>query len=156
MDNIKKNIKQYFPIEINEQKAKSHNIVNIEGIKIYFPYKPYPQQKTYMEKVVSTLNNQGSISALESPTGTGKTLCLLCAILGWMQQTKKEISIYYGTRTVSQINNVLKELKKTCYNLQFSFLASRVHTCLKFHKNQRIKMDNQILYVNTMLMKTLN
>ena len=134
MDNINKKTKIFFPIEINEEKAKTHKLVDIGGIKIYFPYEPYPLQKAYMEKVILTLNKQGSISALESPTGTGKTLCLLCAVLGWLHQTKNEISIYYCTRTVSQINNVLKELKKTCYNLQISFLASRVHTCLYFDK----------------------
>ena len=145
MDKIKKKNKKYFPIKINEEKAKTHKLVNIGGIKIYFPNEPYKIQKTYMEKVISTLNKQGSISALESPTGTGKTLSLLCAVLGWLYQTKNEISIYYCTRTVSQINNVLKELKKTCYNLQVSFLASRVHTCLNFGKEKRNEMGNQKL-----------
>ena len=145
MEKINKKTKIYFPIKINEEIAKTHKLVNIGGINIYFPYEPYQLQKTYMKKVISTLNKQGSISALESPTGTGKTLCLLCAILGWLEQTKKEISIYYCTRTVSQINNVLKELKKTCYNLKVSFLASRVHTCLYFDKGKRIKMENQKL-----------
>ncbi len=137
--------KIYSPITINEEKAKTHQLVSIEGIEIYFPYKPYKIQIDYMKKVISTLKKQGSISALESPTGTGKTLCLLCAVLGWIQQTGKEISIYYCTRTVSQINNVLKELKKTCYNLQLSFLASRVHTCLNFDLGKRIEMGNQKL-----------
>ena len=68
-----------------------------------------------MEKVISTLNKENSVSALESPTGTGKTLCLLCAVLAWVKHNNKEITIYYSTRTVSQINNVLKELNKTCY-----------------------------------------
>ena len=66
--------KKYFPITINEEKAKTHKLLNIKGIYLYFPYKPYQLQITYMEKVLSTLNSQGNISALESPTGTGKTL----------------------------------------------------------------------------------
>ena len=95
-----------------------------------------------MEKVIKTLNKEGSISALESPTGTGKTLCLLCAVFAWVMHTNKEISIYYCTRTVSQINNLLKELNKTCYSLNISFIASRKHTCLKFLKSERNKMNN--------------
>ena len=68
----------------------------IEGIKEYFPYKPYPSQINYMTKVIQTLNTGGNISSLESPTGTGKTLCLLCSILSWAKQSKKEIkNIYY-------------------------------------------------------------
>jgi len=148
MNDINKKTKIYFPIRIDKEKAKNHKVFNIKGIQIYFPYDPYPLQKAYMEKVILTLNKKGSISALESPTGTGKTLCLLCAVLGWMQQTGNQISIYYCTRTVSQINNVLKELKKTCYILQYSFLASRVFTCLKFDKEKRIKMDSQKLNDN--------
>jgi len=107
-------------IEIDYEKAKSQSKIIIEGVEIYFPYNPYPEQIDYMKKVILTLKNIGNISALESPTGTGKTLCLLCAILGWkkyIQDIEEEnINIYYCTRTVSQIENVMKELKKTCYN----------------------------------------
>ena len=95
-----------------------------------------------MEKVILTLKKQGSISALESPTGTGKTLCLLCSVLGWIKYNKLEnINIYYCTRTISQIKNVLKELNKTCYVLKSSFLTSRKFACLKIPKRERIEYD---------------
>ena len=137
--------KIYFPITIDEEKADHQNMIKINNIPVYFPYEPYEAQKNYMEKVISTLNNKGSISALESPTGTGKTLCLLCAVLAWVKENNKDISIYYCTRTVSQINNVLKELNKTCYKLNVSFVASRKHTCINFTKSQRNKMDCSLL-----------
>ena len=137
---IKKKI--YSPITIDLNRLLTQKKLNIQGIEIYFPYEPYPPQKIYMEKVIKTLNKEGSISALESPTGTGKTLCLLCAVFAWVMHTNKEISIYYCTRTVSQINNLLKELNKTCYSLNISFIASRKHTCLKFTKSERNKMSN--------------
>ena len=133
--------KIYFPITIDELKAKNQKLITIEDIPIYFPYVPYEPQKKYMEKVISTLNQEGSISALESPTGTGKTLCLLCSVLAWAAKNKKEISIYYCTRTVSQINNVLKELNQTCYKLIVSFFASRKHTCINFSKSEKKQMD---------------
>ena len=74
----------------------------IDGIEVYFPYKPYPPQEKYMKKIIFTLKNKGNISALESPTGTGKTLCLLCSVFAWAKHNKeKNINIYYCARTIS-------------------------------------------------------
>ena len=55
---------------------------DIAGVAVDFPFEAYRVQKVYMEKVVLALQD-GSNALLESPTGTGKTLCLLCAALGW-------------------------------------------------------------------------
>lgn len=139
--------KIYSPIEIDLKKSSNQKIVKIQGISIYFPYDPYPPQRLFMENVLLTLNKQGSISALESPTGTGKTLCLLCAVLAWVKHYNKKISIYYCTRTVSQINNVLKELDKTCYKINTSFVASRKFTCIKLTKSQKKEIDSTQLRV---------
>ena len=51
---------------------------------VKFPFEAYPCQVKYMECVLEAL--QGSENALlESPTGTGKTLCLLSAALAWQE-----------------------------------------------------------------------
>ena len=144
----KKEDKKHLLIKTDPLKEKSQIKIIIQGIEIYFPYGPYKPQTDYMEQVISTLNESGNISALESPTGTGKTLCLLCSVLAWVKHYNKPISIYYCSRTVSQINNVLKELNKTCYSLNISFLTSRKHTCLKFSKYEKRKMDNNCLTDN--------
>ena len=134
--------KKYFEIYIDLEKAKSQNKIIIEGVEIYFPFKPYPPQEEYMKKVILTLSTQGNISTLESPTGTGKTLCLLCSVLGWLRKNKeKEIDIYYCTRTISQIKNIMKELNKTCYILNNSFLVSRKYTCPYYTKSERDTND---------------
>lgn len=62
------------------------------GIPISFPFKPYDVQEAYMEKVIECLQN-GYNGVLESPTGTGKTLCLLCSSLAWLLVKKAQIQI---------------------------------------------------------------
>ncbi|CAH9066220.1 unnamed protein product [Cuscuta epithymum] len=54
----------------------------IRGIEVDFPFEAYDCQLVYMEKVIQSLQNKCN-ALLESPTGTGKTLCLLCATLAW-------------------------------------------------------------------------
>ena len=56
--------------------------VKVNGIEVDFPFDPYPSQIRYMSSVIDALRSANS-ALLESPTGTGKTLCLLCATLAW-------------------------------------------------------------------------
>ena len=58
---------------------------SVRGLDVEFPFAPYDSQLVFMEKVIQTLQKQGTNALLESPTGTGKTLCLLCATLAWRQ-----------------------------------------------------------------------
>nr|GME10103.1 regulator of telomere elongation helicase 1 [Ipomoea batatas] len=116
----------------------------IRGIDVDFPFQAYDCQLVYMEKVIQSLQNICN-ALLESPTGTGKTLCLLCATLAWRKslgafssrkyerrgqngstqeldpysQSQSESSrlpaIVYASRTHSQIKQVINELKRTNY-----------------------------------------
>lgn len=63
----------------------------IRGVPVQFPFEPYDIQRVYMEKVIACLQD-GVNGILESPTGTGKTLCLLCATLAWAESVKAELS----------------------------------------------------------------
>uniref|UniRef100_A0A3B4AQG3 Helicase ATP-binding domain-containing protein n=1 Tax=Periophthalmus magnuspinnatus TaxID=409849 RepID=A0A3B4AQG3_9GOBI len=54
----------------------------IGGVKIHFPCKAYPSQLAMMNSIMRGLNN-GQNCLLESPTGSGKSLALLCSTLGW-------------------------------------------------------------------------
>ncbi|KAG9331200.1 hypothetical protein JZ751_019914 [Albula glossodonta] len=65
--------------------------ITLRGITVDFPFTPYECQKDYMSKVIECLQNKVN-GVLESPTGTGKTLCLLCAALGWRDYFKDSIS----------------------------------------------------------------
>ena len=134
----------------------------IAGIQVEFPYKPYDIQIAYMEKCIRALD-ENKHALLESPTGTGKTLCLLCASLAWLHargggnvrvepspgssqahptgvfgqpvaMNSQRVRIIYAARTHTQLSQVVKELQKTRYMARVRILASRQHLCL----NQKV------------------
>uniref|UniRef100_A0A8I3X0W9 Regulator of telomere elongation helicase 1 n=1 Tax=Callithrix jacchus TaxID=9483 RepID=A0A8I3X0W9_CALJA len=63
----------------------------LNGVTVDFPFKPYKCQQEYMAKVLECLQKKVN-GILESPTGTGKTLCLLCTTLAWREHLRDTIS----------------------------------------------------------------
>lgn len=115
------------------KSSRSFKIV-IKNIPIFFPYKPYTCQEKYMLSVIESLDKK-QYGALESPTGTGKTLCLLCATIGWLAYQREQgchftTKIFYSSRTHTQLENVMKELDKTPYKINICLLASRKILCV--------------------------
>lgn len=107
----------------NTVQKQLHEVITIGDIEISFPYKPYPAQIAYMEQgrspfyvnylfilVIVALNGRKN-ALLQSPTGTGKTLCMLCATLAWAHAKGKK-KIFYCTRTHSQIKQVDTKINK--------------------------------------------
>ncbi|XP_009865860.1 PREDICTED: regulator of telomere elongation helicase 1, partial [Apaloderma vittatum] len=74
--------------------------IKLSGITVDFPFQPYECQEAYMSKVIECLQKKVN-GILESPTGTGKTLCLLCSTLAWREHFKDAIS----ARKISQRMN---------------------------------------------------
>ena len=141
--------KDFRPINIDLEKASKHTKLFLSGIEVFFPYEPYPNQKIYMEKVIEACK-KNTIAGLESPTGTGKTLCLLCASLAYLRYERqrlidernnnfdvidktdkiKQPVIYYTSRTHAQLANVIQELQKTCYKPRNAIISSREQMCV--------------------------
>ncbi|CAN6198835.1 unnamed protein product [Urochloa humidicola] len=71
------------------QARANGGVYKVGGVPVEFPYKPYGSQLAFMARVISTLDRarrQGrSHALLESPTGTGKSLSLLCSALAWQR-----------------------------------------------------------------------
>nr|XP_021533441.1 regulator of telomere elongation helicase 1 isoform X3 [Neomonachus schauinslandi] len=65
--------------------------IALNGVTVDFPFQPYPCQEEYMSKVLECLQKKVN-GLLESPTGTGKTLCLLCTTLAWREHLRDAIS----------------------------------------------------------------
>ncbi|KAA3478611.1 Regulator of telomere elongation helicase 1 [Gossypium australe] len=129
----------------------------LRGIDVDFPFEAYDCQLVYMEKVIEALQKRSN-ALLESPTGTGKTLCLLCATLAWRKslggfstgssQRKSEFhgsqsdvgssesqssnhpTIVYTSRTHSQLRQVVQELRRSNYRPKMVVLGSREQLCI--------------------------
>ncbi|XP_007935373.1 ATP-dependent DNA helicase DDX11 [Orycteropus afer afer] len=75
----------------------------IGGIQFPFPYTPYSIQKDFMAELYQLLE-AGKIGIFESPTGTGKSLSLICGALSWLrdfeQKKRQEEAHLLETRTV--------------------------------------------------------
>ncbi|KAI2464854.1 DNA repair helicase [Annulohypoxylon bovei var. microspora] len=59
-------------------------------IDFHHPYTPYDVQEQFMSTVYEVLERgEGQVGILESPTGTGKSLSLICAALTWLRNHKR-------------------------------------------------------------------
>ncbi|CAM9744689.1 unnamed protein product, partial [Scytosiphon promiscuus] len=65
--------------------------LDIRGTPVAFPFKPYDCQLDYIGGVLEALDESKN-ALLESPTGTGKTLCLLTASLAWQQRNSTMVA----------------------------------------------------------------
>ncbi|KAJ4702299.1 Fanconi anemia group J protein-like [Melia azedarach] len=189
----------------NPKYKKPQNAYHVGGIQVEFPYQPYGSQLAFMCRVISTLDRahrEGHCHALlESPTGTGKSLSLLCSALAWQQSyklknqygnlahskpnpeamndpltcgggfipesqpssippsanaetvqvstsnknQKKKMTptIFYASRTHSQISQVISEYRKTAYRVPMAVLASRKHYCTNRHVRGKENIDEE-------------
>lgn len=60
-------------------------------IDFHHPYTPYDVQLEFMKSAYNVLDKgDGQIGILESPTGTGKSLSLICASMTWLRNFKQK------------------------------------------------------------------
>ncbi|XP_040834666.1 ATP-dependent DNA helicase DDX11 [Ochotona curzoniae] len=59
------------------------------GVHFPFPFTPYPIQKDFMAELYKVLE-AGKIGIFESPTGTGKSLSLICGALSWLRDFEEK------------------------------------------------------------------
>lgn len=83
----------------------------IEDLEVLFPYpRIYPEQYAYMCDLKRTLD-RGGHCVLEMPSGTGKTVSLLSLIVAYQQSYPEPRKLIYCSRTMSEIEKALAELK---------------------------------------------
>ncbi|KAB5511721.1 helicase C-terminal domain-containing protein [Coniochaeta sp. 2T2.1] len=60
-------------------------------VDFHHPYTPYDVQLQFMRAAYDVLSKgDGQVGILESPTGTGKSLSLICSALSWLRTYKKQ------------------------------------------------------------------
>ncbi|GFT17894.1 hypothetical protein NPIL_177951 [Nephila pilipes] len=60
-----------------------------EDVSFPFPFEPYDVQQSFMKNLYSVLQ-KGEIGIFESPTGTGKSLSIICGALKWLKDNQAE------------------------------------------------------------------
>lgn len=76
-----------------ENQWRTPHEYKISGVPVSFPVKAYPSQMAMMSKIIGSLQ-KGRNCLLESPTGSGKSLALLCAALAWQRSETEAIRDY--------------------------------------------------------------
>ena len=133
------------------------------GIEVDFPYpQPYQAQRAIMAKAMSGFVKQEN-AILESPTGTGKSLALLCSSLAYQEYMKRKFpayqnyqqnasedsqegevnpvpQIWFTSRTHSQLKQLVRELRKLNYTPTMAILASKSQVCV----NQRVRSSGDV------------
>ena len=118
-------------VEEDMQAESQYHFGHYSTIPVYFPVPPYKDQQHILFKLCSGLVGCENI-AIESPTGSGKTLVLLSASISFQRKTKKKI--IYTSRTHGQLLQVVAQMKKShpalLKDLSSTILGSKQHLCI--------------------------
>lgn len=69
--------------------ASTDSSLQTDAAKFHHPYTPYDVQLDFMKSVYTVLEKgNGQIGIIESPTGTGKSLSLICSAMTWLRTHK--------------------------------------------------------------------
>ena len=130
----------------------------VAGHTIRFPHAAYGVQLSFMGKALQTLASRSN-ALLEAPTGSGKTLSLLCSSLAWQEAVKLQRQAVpqckYGLSFVVQpcfctadgergelVPSHAKQIYESVQLMHFvcllgpSIRAFRQHSCIGFTEKQ--------------------
>lgn len=119
-----------------------------------FPFPPYEIQKQFMQNLYSCLE-QRNLGVFESPTGTGKTMSIICGAAKWLIDHEKHKK--------QQLQSEIKELEQKLESLKiddegdwFSTQTKQIELnslkhCVEAKLNKILKCEN-----NKEELKTIN
>lgn len=86
--------------------------VDIEGVSVIFPFKPYDQQLEYIKHLMSAVKNSEN-ALLEYPRGGGRTQAALAGGLAWLSkeeaksnQKRQASKIFFVCRNPNRVSEV--------------------------------------------------
>ncbi|KAL0237174.1 hypothetical protein PCE1_000571 [Barthelona sp. PCE] len=150
------------------ENANTFHRITVGQVVVEFPFKPYPQQEEFIQSLVTGVS-RGHHVALESPTGTGKTLCVLSSLLAVQDSLARRdniprrvdkvdssvynhkipVKIVFAARTHTQLDQTIKELSKLPYSPSVCVLASKKRMCINSNVPKRSEYTiNQFCNVN--------
>ncbi|KAF7683931.1 ATP-dependent DNA helicase chl1 [Astathelohania contejeani] len=129
-------------------------------------HKLYELQTDFISKAISIIESN-KIGIFSSPTGTGKTLSLLCSIYNYLSvpdnniehyglspenailmdqlfgSNNKVTTVFYCSRTHSQLNQAINELKKLNKQINSCIIGSRKIYCINDDVNPKGKKRSE-------------
>lgn len=110
--------------------------LKISGIPVEMPYNPYAPQLVTISKLIECFQTNTN-ALIESPTGTGKSLSIICSALAFFENSRKNFDefnkpfkIFICSRTHKQIDQLIDQLRKTSYKPRITILGSKNQYCI--------------------------
>ncbi|CAL7940588.1 unnamed protein product [Xylocopa violacea] len=79
-----------------------------------FPFPPYPIQNQFMKELYKCLEN-AKLGIFESPTGTGKSMSIICGALKWLLDYEENQKDQLNA-AISELDEQIKKCSNTCEN----------------------------------------
>merc|ERR1712131_561595 len=136
------------------KSVNGQHVIPIGGVKVLFPFQdPYPAQKQMMSKIIQSLKNSQN-ALLESPTGSGKSLALLCSALGWLQNEKERIDAMREPFQKKK-EELMKEVLKI-QHMDYSKFQNGQATSPYFKENQKIRNAHEFAHQQQLKLNKLS
>lgn len=107
------------------------------------PYTPYPIQTDFMEALYDCIESF-KVGIFESPTGTGKTLSLICGSMTWLRKNKAQLAVSTASADDNEPAWVLEqtiELAREEFSRNREMLQKRLDKMRRKNMRERINYE---------------
>lgn len=105
-----------------DMESKALDAMDMDGEFFSFPYEPYSIQLDLMRQLWETLE-RGHCGIFESPTGTGKSISLICGALTWLTKHTDEFGLVQASQNAENTDAETGEHMKPNNNAEPSWLS---------------------------------